>query len=70
MIEIQSILHKLDDSKSYEDQLLLLSKTFGVSIEVISEDRTGLRDITTHTTHLLEQLRKIGFCKSSSGNFC
>ncbi len=70
MIEIQSILQKLDGSKSYEDQLLLLSKAFGVSIEVISEDRTGLRDITTHSTQLLEQLRKVGLCKSSNGNFC
>ena len=70
MIEIQTILHKLDGSKSYEDQLLLLSKAFGVSIEVISEDRTGLRDITTNTSLLLEQLTKVGLCKSSIGNFC
>lgn len=70
MIEVQSVLQKLDGARGYEDQLLLLSKAFGVSIEVISEDKTGLREITTHTTQLLEQLRKVGLCRYSNGNFC
>lgn len=66
--EVQGIFHKLDSSKSYGDQLLLLAKAFSVSLEVISEDRTGLREITTPAKTLLEQLRKLGVCRASIGS--
>ena len=60
------MLHKIvGDSKNYEDQLLLLARVFSVSLEVISEDKSGLRDITTTTTHLIEQLKKLGVSKSA-----
>lgn len=64
--EVQAVLHKVvNESKNYEDQLLLLARAFSVSLEVISEDKSGLRDITTHTVQLLEQLRKLGVSKSA-----
>ena len=66
--EIQGIFHKLDGSKSYGDQLLLLAKAFSVPLEVISEDRTGLREITTSAKNLIEQLQKLGVCRASVGN--
>lgn len=65
MNEVQGVFQKLDTSKSYGDQLLILAKAFSVSLEVISEDRTGLREITTTTAHLLERLRKLGVCRAS-----
>lgn len=64
--EVQTVLHKIvNDSKNYEDQLLLLARAFSVSLEVISEDKSGLRDITAPTTQLLEQLKKLGVSKSA-----
>lgn len=64
--EVQSIIHKIaSESKNYEDQLILLARAFSVSLEVISEDKSGLRDITTHTAHLIEQLRKLGVSRAA-----
>lgn len=64
--EVQTILHKIvNESKNYEDQLILLARAFSVSLEVISEDKSGLRDITAPTAHLVEQLRKLGVSRAA-----
>lgn len=65
MSEVQGLFHKLNISKNYEDQLLILAKVFSVSLEIIAEDKTGLREITVSTTQLLEQLKKHGISRSA-----
>ncbi len=66
MNEVQAVLQKLDPDKCYEDRLLLLAKVFSVSLEIISEDKSGLREITTPTSLLLEQMNRIGVFRSGT----
>lgn len=63
--DMHALVQKLDGLKSYEEQLLLCARAFSTTVdEIISEDRTGLRDITIPTVQLLEQLSKIGIYRT------
>ena len=65
--ELQTVLQKLDPSMTYEDQLVLLAKAFSVSLEAVSEDRSGLWEITTPADKLLDQLKRNGAHRSGVG---